>query len=116
MAELVVDFNIDWYLGDVETDSNNNRTIGSKGERGRIEIGTNESNGFIVIPISSLKELIIITTLLNGKKPIFLTLLKDILVQLIEIKIIKIYTSLISGGSRRAIPPYYYIAMEENKI
>jgi len=71
MAELVVDFNIDWYLGDVETDSNNNRTIGSKGERGRIEIRTNESNGFIVIPISSLKELIIITTLLNGKKPIY---------------------------------------------
>jgi len=35
---------------------------------------------------------------------------------LIEIKIIKIYTSLISGGSRRVIPPYYYIAMEENKI
>ena len=71
MAQLVVDFNIDWYLGDVETDSNNNNTIGSKGERGRIQIKTNESNGFTAIPISSLKELIVITTLLNGKKPIY---------------------------------------------
>jgi hypothetical protein len=78
MAELVVDFNIDWYLGDVETDSNNNRAIiGSKGERGRIEIKTNESNGFIAIPISSLKELIVITTLLNGKKPIYFDSVKS---------------------------------------
>lgn len=71
MAELVVDFNIDWYLGDVETDSNNNKTIGSKGEKGRIQIKTSGSNGFIAVPISSLKELIVITTLLNGKKPIY---------------------------------------------
>ena len=50
------------------------------------------------------------------KNQFILTLLKGILVQLIEIKLIGIYTSLIREGSKRVAPPLYYIALEENKI